>query len=97
MKEKKIACTDVAKIYNVNRSTLSRGHRKIQAPKEEQAINLITLTEKGLPPTRKMITSFSRKLGKRKWERGGWIDLWLEQGPAHHQMDCWDRPQQARG
>jgi hypothetical protein len=31
--------TNVAKSYNVDRSTLSRRHRKVQAPKAEQAIN----------------------------------------------------------
>jgi hypothetical protein len=31
--------TNVAKIYNVDRSTLSQKHRKILASKAEQAIN----------------------------------------------------------
>jgi hypothetical protein len=62
--------TNVAKIHNVDRSTLSRRHRKGQAPKAEQAIQpaisqptsrggacsiLIRLTERGLPPTIEMI------------------------------------------
>jgi hypothetical protein len=31
--------TNVAKIYNVDRSTLSQRHRKVQARKAEQAID----------------------------------------------------------
>jgi hypothetical protein len=83
--------TNVAKIYNMDRSTLSQRHRKVQAPKAEQAINqqllsphqeeelvqyIIRLTERGLSPTREMTTNFARKVEKRRWERGGWTDLW---------------------
>jgi hypothetical protein len=57
-------------IATMDRSTLSRRHRKVQAPKAEQAIQpaisqptsrggacsiLIRLTERGLPPTIEMI------------------------------------------
>jgi hypothetical protein len=82
---------DVAKIYNVDRSTLSRRHRKVQAPKAEQAINqrllsphqeeelvryIIRLTERGLPPTREMITNFARKVGRKEVGKG-WMDRFV--------------------
>jgi hypothetical protein len=77
--------TNIAKIYNVNRSTLSRRHRKIQAPKDEQATSqqllspgqeeelvryIIRLTERGLLPTREIITSFTKKVGKKEVGKG---------------------------
>jgi hypothetical protein len=37
--EEHFTYTNVAKIYNVDRSTLSRRHTKVQAPKADQAIN----------------------------------------------------------
>jgi hypothetical protein len=59
--------------YNVNRSTLSRRHRRVCQSKEDSAANkqvltpaqelelveyIKTLTKQGLPPTREMIQNF---------------------------------------
>jgi hypothetical protein len=83
--------TNVAKFYKVDRSTLSRRYRKVQAPKAEQAINqqllsphqekelvrcIIRLTERGLPPTRETITNFARKVVKKEVGKG-WVDRFV--------------------
>jgi hypothetical protein len=79
--EEHFTYTNVAKIYNVDRSTLSRRHRKVQAPKAEQAINqqllslhqeeeliryIIRLTERGLHHKRD-----EHKFRKEGREKGG--------------------------
>ncbi|KAF1969250.1 hypothetical protein BU23DRAFT_653264 [Bimuria novae-zelandiae CBS 107.79] len=63
----------VAKIYGVNRITLSRRHRRVQRPRctlsphqEAELVRYIKeLTERRLPPTRSMIRNFASKLATK--------------------------------
>ena len=76
-----------AKKFNVNRTTLSRRHRGITAPRgyapngmqllsDEQTKGLINyinqLTERGLPPTNAMVRTFARDISG-KWPGKNWV------------------------
>jgi hypothetical protein len=76
----KFEYSKVAKMYGVDRTTLSRQHRRVQRPRvtkdsEQYTLNphqeaelvkyIKELTERRLPPTRSMIQNFASKLAKK--------------------------------
>jgi hypothetical protein len=87
----KLVYQEYADKYNVNRSTLSRRHRRVCQSREDyaaskqvltpaQELELVeyikALTEKGLPPTREMIQNFSSTLAP--WELSeSWVTRFL--------------------
>jgi hypothetical protein len=75
-----------AKLYNVDRSTLSRRHREVTNPKpkchekeqllghqqEQDLVEYINkLTERGLPPTTAMVRNFAEQIAGRR-PGNGW-------------------------
>jgi hypothetical protein len=90
-----------AEKYGVNRSTLSRRHRRVTQPREDyaagqqaltptQELELVQyikrLTEQGLPPTREMIQNFSSSLSPRRLSEA-WVTRFLHR----HQLDLTTR------
>jgi hypothetical protein len=69
--------TEIAKIYNVNRSTLSKRHRGVTGSKRDanernsllsyqQQLDLVkyinTLSARGIPPTNAMVNNFAQEI-----------------------------------
>jgi hypothetical protein len=86
-----------AEKYGVNRSTLSRRHRRVTQPRDDYAANqqaltptqelelvqyIERLTEQGLPPTREMVQVFSSVLVPDHLSKA-WVTRFLHR----HQLD----------
>ena len=88
---------DLAAKYSVDRSTLSRRHQGSQAPQQartlqklvlnpQQELELVryikTLTERGLPPTREMISNFSSEVARQQLSES-WVTRFINRHKIH--------------
>jgi transposase-like protein len=88
---------EVAKRFSVNRTTLSRRHRGVAQSRatvaqQQQLLNppieaellkyIERLTEKGLPPTREMVSNFAGAVGERDGS-----DAWVTRFLHRHHLD----------
>jgi len=93
----RLSYTKLAAKYNVDRSTLSRRHQGLQAPRKTQAshqlklspkqelelVRYITkLTKQGLPPTREMIRNFSSEVAHQQLSES-WVTRFINRHKIH--------------
>jgi hypothetical protein len=93
----KLSYTKLAAKYNIDRSTLSRRHQGLQAPKKtkeqnqlkinpQQELELIRyiegLTKRGLPPTREMIRNFSSEIAQEPVSES-WVTRFINRHDVH--------------
>ena len=87
----------IAKIYNVNRTTLARRHKGLQASKIATAINqqklnpqqeeelvkyIESLSKRGLPPTREMIQNFASQVAGEPVS-DSWVTRFINKNSIH--------------
>ena len=92
-----ISYTQVASQYGVNRSTLSRRHRRVTEPRNvkdskqqklspQQELELVQyivkLTKQGLPPTMEMISNFSSEVARQQLSES-WVTRFVNRHEIH--------------
>jgi hypothetical protein len=93
----RLSYTKLAAKYDIDRSTLSRRHQGLQAPRETQAshqlnlspqqelelVRYITkLTNQGLPPTRETIRNFSSGVAQQQLSES-WVTRFINRHAIH--------------